>query len=133
MPLTQYSKFFQELMFPFEIMFYFNEVHLIIPSKLILFNLLIFLKLIQNHFILFLLFPNNRLAMYGLLKVIQVLVVFFQFHAEINLLFLNLVKSFFRFLNVLGFFWLILNDNFIARYLFDLIDFKHPGGFVSFQ
>ena len=133
MPLIQYSKFFQELMFLFEIMFYSSEVHSIILTRPILFNLVIFLNFIQNHFIPSLLVLNNLLAMYDLLKVIRVLIIFFKFHVEINLLFLNLIKSFFHFLNVLNSFLLIFNDNFKAQYLFNLIYFKHPKIFITFQ
>ena len=133
MQLTQYLKFFQESMFLFEIMFYSNEVHLIILAKLILFNLVIFLNFIQNHFIPFLLFLNNLLTMYDLLEVVQVLVIFFQFHVEINLLFLNLQKSFFHFLSVINSLFLIFDDNFKVQYLFDLIDFKHHEVFITFQ
>lgn len=132
-PLTQYLKFFQELMFLFEIMFYSNEVHLIILTKLILFNLLIFLNFIQNHFILSLLFPNSQLTKSDLLRVIQVLIISFLFRVEINLLILNLIKSFFHFLNVLNSFLLIFNGNFITQYLFNLIYFKHPKVFITFR
>ena len=133
MRLAQYSKFSQELMFLFKIMFYFNEVHLIILTKPVLFNLVVFLNFIQNHFIPSLLVLNNLLAMYDLLKVIRVLIIFFKFHVEINLLILNLIKSFFHFLNVLNSFLLIFNGNFITQYLFDLVYFKHPEVFITFQ
>jgi len=121
------------LMFLFEIILYSNEVHLIILTKLILFNLLIFLNFIQNHFILSLLFPNSQLTKSDLLRVIQVLIISFLFRVEINLLILNLIKSFFHFLNVLNSFLLIFNGNFITQYLFNLIYFKHPKVFITFR
>ena len=133
MPLIQYSKFFQELMFLFEIMFYSSEVHSIILTRPILFNLLIFLNFTQNHFILFWPFPNTLLVMFDLLKVVQVLIIFFKIPFKIDLLFLNLIKSFFHFLNVLDSFWLVFDDKLIAHYLFDLIDFKHPEVFITSQ